>query len=80
MYYIQRNKNMEEEFSLLQECFHNLIFNLISIDPGLKPGTLLGMEEASIEAHWSITYRWSENVWLHPQINSIAKYGNNCWS
>ena len=42
---------MEEEFSLLQKCFHNLIFNLISIDPGLKPGTLLGMEEASIEAH-----------------------------
>lgn len=48
---------MEEEFSLCQECFHNLTFNLISTDPVLKPGTLLGMKEASIEAHCSITYR-----------------------
>ena len=57
MYDSQRNKSMEEEFSLRQECFHNLIFNLISTDPVLKPGTLLGMKEASIEAHCSITYR-----------------------
>lgn len=42
---------MEEEFSPFQECFPNLILNLISTDPVLKPGTLLGMEETSIEAH-----------------------------
>ena len=73
MYYIQRDKNMEEEFSPFQECFPNLILNLMSTDPVLKPGTLLGMEETSIEAHWSITYRWSENIWLHPQINRVLQ-------
>lgn len=50
------------------------------------PGTLLGMEEARIEEHWSITYRRSENIWLYTQINrvlqnveTIAKLGMCPW-